>query len=207
MGLEYTSTASHSRMFSSAVLRGLGREALEVSRKAWRACIRDRVTSASGNSEVDGRGGEEGFGWMTGSLQSRMCLLDVSFAFRSVGLGSGAWWEGVDAASFFALKGVVVLANCLAATRGTKGLAGSVVVSSWADCLRLRCMIDLLRSGCSATVRVFGTETDFARLIPEVDFSSGAAVLTSFRTDCGCVAAISAFLFASSRRAFSNLSS
>lgn len=90
-GLEYTSTASHSRMFSSAVLRGLGREILEVSRKACRACMRDRVVSASGNSEVEARGGEEDFGWMAGSLQSRMCLLDVSLCFASLGCGSGAW--------------------------------------------------------------------------------------------------------------------
>lgn len=172
--------------------------------------MRDRVVSASGNSKVEGRGGEEDFGWMTGSLQSRMCLLDVSFAFASLSCGSGAWCEDVcaAAASFLALNGVVVLANCLAATRGMKGLAGSMGVSSWADCLRLRCMIDLLRSGCSATARVFGTETDCARLMPEVDFPSGATVLTSFRADCGCVAAISrVFLFASSRRAFSSLSS
>lgn len=142
--------------------------------------MRVRVVSASGNSEVDGRGGEVDFGWMLGELQSRMCLLDVSFTLTSLGFGSGAWCDVDAAASIFPLSGVVVLANCLAATLGMKGLAGSMGVSSWTDCLRLRCMIDLLRSGCSVTTRLFARETDCARFTPEVVFSVGAAVLTSF---------------------------
>ena len=147
--------------------------------------------------------------WMAGSLQSRTCFLDVSLTLTSLDLGSGAWCEEAGAVSVFSLSGVVVLANCLAATRGTKGLAGSVGASSWADCLRLRWMMDLLRSGCSLATRLFGTETDCARFTPALDFTSGAAGLTSFWVVGGCAEpnACSAFLFANSRRAFSNFSS
>lgn len=123
-----------------------------------------------------GGGEDEGLTLRAGSLQSRTCLLEV---FRI--LGSGICCNGavVVCASFFCLSGVVVVVNCLAATRGTYGAEGSVEHSSLISFLDFRCMIDLLRSGNSLTMGPLKMCILFGRCFPEIDCFSGPAVLIS----------------------------